>query len=121
MCDILPGKICAELISMGETRAADWFESTWCGEEKYWMLGYVYPGCAIHNNALESTWKWLKTNTCAKNGGRRASIQLFTVMMLRYITDQSKIAESNLIELGHPNIFRTEPLVTRDMWKAMVS
>jgi hypothetical protein len=104
---------------LGEERAAEWFLGAWSGEHGMWMLGYVFSGCSIHNNALESTWKWLKANTCTKNGGRRSSIQLFTVLMLRHFSDQSKLAEANLCKLGHPNTFPAEPVVSRDIWKAV--
>ncbi len=101
ICEILPRKICEKLQELGEERAAEWFLGAWGGEHGMRMLGYIFPGCSIHNNALEITWKWLKANTCAKNGGRRSSIQLFTVLMLRHFSDQSKLAEASLRKFKH--------------------
>ena len=104
---------------MNDQRAAEWFGEHWGGEHGLWMLGFVFPGCSIHNNALESTWKWLKAHTSTKQGGNRCTIQLFTVLSLRHFTDQSRMAEQNLVELGHPNEFPKEPPVTRETWRSV--
>ena len=55
-----------------------------------------------------------------KQGGDRCTFQLFTVLSLRHFTDQSRMAEQNLVELGQPNEFFKEPLVvTRETWRSV--
>ena len=74
------------------------------------------PSQIHHNNAIESTWRWLKEQCCSKNGGTRSK---FTVQLIRYCEEKSKLAEDALVRLGHPNVFPFEPVVSRDTWKAI--
>jgi hypothetical protein len=41
------------------------------------------------------------------------------VLKLRYFSDQSRLAEASLRNLGYPNTFPAEPVVSRDIWKAV--
>ena len=43
----------------GETRAAEWFEQYWTGQEKgRYLLGCCGVGLVSNNQSLESRWRW---------------------------------------------------------------
>ena len=43
----------------GETRAAEWFEQYWTGQEKgRYLLGCGGVGLVSNNQSLESQWRW---------------------------------------------------------------
>ena len=47
------------LRNKGETRAAEWFERYWTGEEKgRYLLGCCGVGLISNNQSLESQWRW---------------------------------------------------------------
>ena len=106
--------IVTKLTELGETRAADWFSKTWC-EDAYWMVAYVSYGCVLHNNSIEGSWRWLKES--AKVYGKRSTIQVFTLMLFRYMTDHSEKQQHELIRLGHT--FSRSPEISRDIWIAL--
>ena len=57
------------LKSVGEERAAEWFEQYWTGPEKgRWMLANGGIGCIGNNQGMESTWRW---DRMAISGGRQ--------------------------------------------------
>ena len=118
LCKLLPEKISAKMIELGEAEVASWFADAWGGENGTWMNGYLLPGCVLHNNALESTWKWLKTYTVSR-GGRKSSLQMFTLGLIRHISEQSRADEAFLEKAGHPDIFPKEPVITKSIWKSV--
>ncbi len=103
---------------MGVEDAATWFMEAWGGDNGTWMNGCLLPGCVLHNNALEASLKWLKKYSCSK-GGRKASIQFFTLAMMRHMVEQSKTTEDCMRKAGHPNEFPSEPQISRSTWKAV--
>lgn len=115
---MLPDKICAKMELLGEEEVAVWFREAWGGENGTWMNGLLMPGCVLHNNALEATWKWMKSNICQK-GGRKSTLPVFTLGMLRHVADQSRCAEQFLKKSGHPNIFPKEPVIPKTAWTAV--
>ncbi len=70
VCKVLPDKICQWLQTLDEEEAATWFAEAWGGDNGTWMNGFLMPGCALYNNALEATWKWLKEYSCSKGGSK---------------------------------------------------
>jgi hypothetical protein len=116
LCALLPGMIVDKLKQLGEIRAADWFGKTWC-VDAYWMLGYVPVGGVLHNNSIEGSWRWLKES--AKVYGHRSTVQVFTLMLFRYITDQSEKQQHELIRLRHPNTFPRTPEISKEIWIAL--
>ncbi len=58
--------MCEWLQSLGEEEAATSFMEAWGGDNGTWMNGFLLPGCVLHNNALEATWKWLKNTRAVR-------------------------------------------------------
>jgi len=119
VCRVLPDKICEELTLLHEAEAAQWFLPAWGGENGMWMNGFIAPGCVIHNNALESTWKWLKQHATTKGGGSRHPLYMFVVKMCRHFTDQSKCAQHNLLRQGHPDAFPATVPIHKLTWQSV--
>jgi hypothetical protein len=42
------------------------------------MNGLLKPSSVLHNNALEATWKWIKSDICQK-GDHKSTIPVFTL------------------------------------------
>ncbi len=82
------------------------------------MNGFLLPSYVLHNNALESTWKWLKTYIVSR-GGRKSTLQIFTLGVLRHVSDQSRTDQACLEKAGLPNIFPEEPVITKAIWKSV--
>ncbi len=75
-----------------------------------------FPSARVHAAQQRTTWKWLKEYSRSK-GGRKASIQIFTLK--HHLAEQSKSTEDCMRKAGHPNLFPTEPQISRATWKAV--
>ena len=52
-------------------------------------------------------------------GGSKSTLQIFTLGILRHISDQSRTDQAFLEKAGHLNIFPKEPVITKAIWKSV--
>ena len=88
ICPQVQTKLVEYLTSLGEARAATWFEHNWTGERGHWMLGYLGLNAAITNNGLESTCKQLKVRCSHRQG--TTHVHHFLPEMFWFLEDKSK-------------------------------
>ena len=119
LCSILSETIRNKLIELDEEGAAEWFTHAWGGDNGMWMNGFIAPGCVLHNNALESTWKWLKQHATSKGAGSRHPLNIFVIKMCRHFADQSKLAQLALKREGTDDLFPEMLPVTKTTWEAV--
>jgi len=59
MGEVMQSQLVAWLRSVNEVRAAEWFETYWCGPVRgRWLLGHGGIAMSGNNQGLESLWRW---------------------------------------------------------------
>jgi hypothetical protein len=110
-------KVLEWLDAQGEDQAKKWFEDNWMHLRGKWTAGDAGYAGAWNNNALESTWKWFKSECC--NTTRNSAFHLLFANSIQYFERQSRDFEKWMGDNGHANALPSEPIISAKLWNQM--
>ena len=125
------------LRSVREGRAAEWFQTWWCGPVKgRWLLGHGGVAMSGNNQGLESKWRWDSeaishgrqvsgmsvAKMCDEDGSLltryspQMNLGLYMANLFKVMKSGSLQLQADLSIAGHPNKFPLIPTATKFDW-----